>query len=144
MAAAVLAQSSEPKIPSHIQSLANQARSLPPDFGSEVLLRLVRSPEVHDAKVKREWIEDAFRLAAQAQNPIRRRGGVHTDSRQGIVAVAHDNGLDTLTLQTTAVRIMRPIDARRARELFDEIAMPEFRPLGCQDALAPVFSVRYE
>src|SRR5258708_34724218 len=37
MAAAVLAQSSKPKIPSHIESLANQARSLPPELGADVL-----------------------------------------------------------------------------------------------------------
>src|SRR5260370_36856971 len=142
MAAAVLAQSSKPEIPSHIESLANQARSLAPEFGADVLLRLGRSPELRDAKLKREWIEDAFRLAAQAQNQIPRHGGVHTDSRQGIVAVAHGSGLDTLTLQTTAVRIMRPTDPRRARELFDAMPQAPFGPLGCQAAPAPVFSSR--
>jgi hypothetical protein len=53
--------------------LTDRARSLPPEFAADALLRTAGSSTVTDVKWKREILEDAFNLAASAQEPFARR-----------------------------------------------------------------------
>src|SRR4051794_39257907 len=93
----------EPKRPKDVLALIDRARSLPPEFCSDALLRIVQS-DVTEKKWKRELIEEAFREGAHAQLPFKRRGGSHTDARW--THEAWDNHLESLTLQTRAVVAM--------------------------------------
>jgi len=130
-----------PKRPSDLLALTDQARALPPEFCADVLLRLVATGRVQESKWKRELIEEAFRAGAHAQLPYRRRGGVHTDTRQS--HEAWDNKLEALTLQSRAVQAMTPIDPLRARAMFDEIAFPELPNPDCKEALTPQLDIYY-
>src|SRR5262249_42213246 len=123
------------KRPPELLALTDQARGLPPEFCADVLLGLVATGRVQESKWKRELIEEAFRAGAHAQLPYRRRGGIHTDTRQS--HEAWENDLEALTLQSRAVNAMIPIDPLRARAMFDDIAFPELPNPDCKEALTP-------
>jgi len=91
--------------PKEVLGLIDQSRALPPEFCADTLLKIAGSPLVSDAKWKRELIEEAFRTAAHAQLPYRRRTGPYTDERS--THEAWTNGIEGLTLQTRAVKRSR-------------------------------------
>jgi hypothetical protein len=61
--------------------------------------------------------------------------GTTTDTASGSLSRAYDLKLDTLTLQSRAVRDLLPFDPAEARKLFSQIARPAIAPLTCDDAL---------
>ena len=86
-------------------------------------------------------IEEAFRSGEHAQLPYRRRGGVHTDTRQN--HEAWENDLGTLTLQSQAVQAMIPIDSFRVRAIFDDTAFSELPNPDYKQALIPQVDIYY-
>lgn len=113
--------------------LADRARDLAPEFAADALLRIAAAPAVTDVAWKREILEDAFHLAAAAQEPFARRNW--TGSPGGRFDKAYAQGLDASTLQSKAVWAMLAIDFKKARELFGEIPPPRIPRLTCDDAL---------
>ena len=69
--------------------------------------------------------------------PVRMRGlqGTLVDTRSGYLSRAYDLKLDALSLQSRAVRDMLPINAAKARELFQQIPRPTLDRLTCNDPL---------
>jgi hypothetical protein len=74
--------------------------------------------------------------------PYRRRGALHTDTRQS--HEAWDNGLEALTLQTRVVEAMIPLDPLRARGIYEEMVLPELPNTACEEVLTPNVDAYYE
>jgi hypothetical protein len=121
--------------------LADRARALPAEFAADALLRIADAPTVTDVAWKREVVEDAFRLAAGAQQPFARRNW--TGKPGSLFDKAYAQGLDVNTLQSRAVHAMLAIDYKEARELFGEIPTPQIPRLTCDDALVYDVSTFY-
>jgi hypothetical protein len=86
---------------------------------------------IDDQPTRRELIERAFQLAALAHDPWRVRALPAAGFLASTRARAGELQLDRLSLQTRAVRLMLPLDKRRARDLFLEIPKPAPEPLAC-------------
>jgi hypothetical protein len=90
---------------------------------------------------KRQTLEDAFHLAAGAQQPYALRNWMGTPAN--LFDKAYAQGLDACTLQCRAVDALLPLDYKRARELFSEMQAPRIAPLTCSDALVANVSIFY-
>lgn len=132
----------EPKRPAAVIAVIDRARGVPAEFTADALLRLVESPIIADRAWKLELIEEAFEAAGRAQNPMQREGALHTDTRYGWVQVGQ-RGLDSMSLRARALGLLLPIDPPRARALFADIHLPEWKPLTCKDTLMPNYGVYY-
>jgi hypothetical protein len=121
-----------------LQAITDMAVAVPPEFGADVLMRLVESGRITDRALKISLLDEAFALADSAEQPISREPVVGTDmdTVSGYLANAFFLGLDRLSLRSRAVDDMLPLDRARARSLFDEIGFPILMPLGCEYALA--------
>jgi hypothetical protein len=133
-------------LPKPLMELADLARSVPAEFGADALLRLAESPAVTDLDTRRELIDEAFRLAAAAQEPMKRRGirQGSPDTRVNFQSRAFAQDLDVLSLQSRAVLDMISLDHARARLLFDQITPPRPPKLACADALVYDVAAFYE
>lgn len=129
-----------------VETLINYARSTTAEFGADILIRIADSKAITNKPRKRELLEDAFRLAGRAQQPIRRAAltGTRVDTRSGYLSSAFNLKLDTLSLQCRAVKAMSSVDPEKARELFGQIPKPRLEPLDCKDALVYDVSDFYE
>lgn len=127
----------QPKHPPEIEEVVDRARSVPPEFAADVLIRLAESGKVADRKWKIELIEDAFVYAAGAQQRYKRSGAVGggTDFRSGFTVRAFAQELDACSLQCRAVNAMLALDKQKARELFNQIPAPQIPRLECEDTL---------
>lgn len=137
---------SQPQAPVEITALINAARSVPAEFAADALIRIAESNQIPDQKRKRALLEEAFRLASSAQQPVRRVGlpGSLVDTRSGYLSRAYDRKLDALSLQSRAVKAMLEVDKQKARQLFGEISKLPLQPLGCEDALVYEVSDFYD
>src|SRR5579864_4554568 len=135
LAAALIADT--PKLAEPYQSIVELAHAAPPEFAADALLRVVESGKIPDRNTRRDLLEQAFRLASSARFPVRMRGvpGSMLDTRSGNLSKAYDLQLDALSLESRAVRDMLPLDAAKARELFENIVRPSLATLTCDDAL---------
>src|SRR5580700_10093812 len=126
------------KLPEPFQSISDLAGAAPPEFTSDALLRIVESGKLADKAARRELVEHAFQLAASAKFPVQMQAGqgTTTDTRAGSLSDAYALKLDTLSLQSRAVRDMLPLDPASARDLFGQIVRPVLAPLTCDDALS--------
>jgi hypothetical protein len=130
-----------------IDSLIGYARQSPPEFAADALLRIAEASEMAMSE-KREIIEEAFRFAAHARNPVKRWlvyvpiGAFR--SREGMMAIAFMLDLDSLSLQCRAVKAMLKLDRKKARELFDQIQLPRLEPPDCAELMVYDFSAFYE
>jgi hypothetical protein len=134
------------RLPPEVRLLVDDARSAPAEFAADALLRLAQSGKIPEPEQKRELIEEAFRLAANAQFPLPRKylGYFHVDTRTGYLRMAHDLKFDRLSLQCRAVRAMLAVDRKKARELFGELPGLAVPALTCADTLIPDVSDFYE
>ena len=126
-----------PKLAEPLQSIVELAHAAPPEFAADALLRVVESGKIKDRDARRDLVEQAFQLAASARFQLRMRAlpGASTDTQAGSLGQAYDLKLDSLSLQSRAVRDMLAIDIPKARELFQTIPPPPLAPLTCNDAL---------
>jgi hypothetical protein len=126
------------KLPEPFQSISDLAGAAPPEFTADALLRIVESGKLADKAARRELVEHAFQLAASAKFPVQMQAGqgTTTDTRAGSLSDAYALKLDTLSLQSRAVRDMLPLDPSSARDLFGQIVRPVLAPLTCDDALS--------
>jgi hypothetical protein len=139
--AALAATASATTRPALFADLADRARALPAEFAADALLRIADAPAVFDIAWKREVLEDAFRVASGAQQPLARRNW--TGKPGSLFDKAYAQGLDVCTLQCRAVHAMLAIDYKKARELFAEIPPPQIPRLTCDDALVYDPSIFY-
>jgi hypothetical protein len=131
-----------PPLPAETLVLIEEARTVAPEFSSDILLRLAGSRVIADPAWKRQLIEEAFSAGAHAQLPYRKEGEEATDARAS--RAYWNNGLESLTLQTRAVEAMLELDSQRARAMFEEIPTPQVPALTCQETGAPILSGYYQ
>src|ERR1039457_3647548 len=139
--ACLAASASAASRPPIFADLADRARAQPAEFAADALLRIADAPTPADVAWKREILEDAFHLAAGAQQPLGRRNW--TGKPGSLFDKAYAQGLDACTLQCKAVHAMLAIDYKKARELFGEIPPPQIPRLTCEDALVYDVSIFY-
>ena len=119
-----------------IDNLIILGQSAPAEVTGDLLLTLVSSNLIANKERKMELIEQAFRSAAQAREPVRRKSwGLMVDTRSGFKQRAFDFELDKLSMQSKAVIKMIPLDRLRARTMFEDISLPAIKPLTCEDSL---------
>jgi hypothetical protein len=125
------------KLPGPAHAVWELAGAAPPEFAADALLRIAESNQVADRNARLELAEKAFQLASSAKFPVRMLGlsGTTMDTASGSLSEAYNLKLDTLSLQSRAVRDILPLDAAKARDLFGRIIRPALRPLTCDDAL---------
>lgn len=127
----------EEKHAAELDTFINYAQSVPPEFSADLLLQVVESGAIKDAKRKHDLIVDAFYAAAKAKEPVRLAGlpGNSVDSRTGYRANAFTLGFDAISLQSRAIKALLPLDQQKARQLFSEIKL-QTEPLTCEHSLA--------
>ena len=131
LAGALASSAADLKFPDKLRPIVDMVDAAPPEFGASALLRMLESGGIDDQPTRRELIERAFQLAALAHDPWRVRTLPGAGFLASTRARAGELQLDRLSLQTRAVRLMLPLDKRRARDLFLEIPRPALEPLAC-------------
>lgn len=131
---------------SEVTDLIQRAKALPPEFSADMLMRIIESHLVTDKPREVELLQEAFRAAAKAQLPVRRKvmAGSLADTRSGYLAMAYDSKLDTLSMQSRAVKLLLSRNRTKARELLEDISPPPVENLDCQDTLVYDVSELYE
>src|SRR5262249_3273024 len=117
------ASANEEKKAAEIETFITYAQSAPPEFSADLLIQLVESGEIKDAKRRQDLLVDAFYTATKAKEPVKLIAlpGSAVDSREGYRATAATAGLDTLSLQSRVIRALMPLNKKKARQLFSEI-----------------------
>lgn len=125
-----------PKLPPDAERLVQLANAAPPEFAADALLRVASNTKI-EKTLREDLIARAFHLAAGAQlhTPLNSVGQL-ADTRSGMVASAARLNLDTLSLQSRAVRGMLELDKQKARDLFLEINQPSAAQ-SCDQPLVP-------
>jgi hypothetical protein len=130
--------------PADIEALIGQARSAPPEFAADALIRLAGVSQLTKAR-RVTMLEEAFRDAASAQQPYKRRfAALQNGGPSRFYNQVYNQDLDGLSLRLRAVDAMLPLDARKARELFEQIAPPDLPRLTCNDFLVYDVSRLYD
>lgn len=123
--------------PLEVLLLINDVRSAPPEFAADLLIRIAQSDKVAEPAWKCELLEEAFRLAATVQQPVKRVSlpSSPTDTRAGFLASAFELGLDALSLECRVVNALLSVDKPKAREMFAQIPKLQLAALDCEDSL---------
>ena len=127
----------EEKRSAEIDTFIISAQSVPAEFSADLLIQLVESGRIKERKRRQDLIIEAFYTAAKAKEPLKLAAlpGGAVDSRLGYRANAFRLGLDSLSLQTRAIKALLPLNKQKARQLFDEIKL-KLNPLDCESTLA--------
>jgi hypothetical protein len=135
-----------PRISAEVLAIIDLASAVPPEFGADVLIRLVESNQIPDHAKKIDLLKRSFELAESAEQPVKRTAlpGSAVDTRSGYLDSAYSMNLDTLSLQSRVVNNMLTLDRTVARDLFNEIRLPKLTPLPCEEPLAYDLSPFYE
>jgi hypothetical protein len=124
-----LAQKPEPadvtEPPREISALLSSARITAPELAADTLLKVSKSKQVTDSEWRREILEEAYRMAGDARNPVKKKSiplkGVPVDTHAGYLSYAYDLELDTLSLRSRVIRQMLALDIARSRQMLFEI-----------------------
>lgn len=122
---------------SKIETFITYAQSVPAEFSADLLIQLVESGEIKERKRQQDLLIEAFYTAAKAKQPLKRAAlpGSAVDSRLGYQATAFRLGLDSLSLQSRAIKALLWLNKKKARQLFDEIKL-KLDPLACEETFA--------
>jgi hypothetical protein len=120
--------------PSEIDSLIDMGRGAPPEFAADALIRIAGLGKLEKTR-RIELLEEAFRIAAGAQEPFRRRAAVLGGDSGQFVNHAFEQDLDGLSLRLRAIDALLPLDAKEARSLFSLLPPLEIPPVKCEDSL---------
>ncbi len=136
----------KPTLDPQVQAIVGLATSAPAEFTADALLRIVDSGRVPERELKIELIEQAFKAASSAQQPVRRVAvpAVGPDTAPRYLSSALQLKLDALSLQSRAVKAMLDVDATKGRELFQRISRPNLSARKCEDALVYDVSAYYD
>jgi hypothetical protein len=130
--------------PTAIESAIDMARAAPGEFAADAMIRIAALDQVEKGR-KLSLLEEAFRRAAESQEPYRRRAGItKVAGSAGFLNRAFDQDLDTLTLRLRVVEAMLPLDKAKARDLFLQIPPVQLPKLKCSDFLVYDVSRFYE
>src|SRR5262249_6352538 len=116
-----------------------------PEFAADILIRLSESGKLNDRQTKVRLLEQAFDIASNAEQPIKRTSAVFLpDTRSGYLALAFRfQNLDTLSLQSRVVIDMLALDPVKARELLEQIKL-NLAPVPCEQPLTYDVTLFYQ
>jgi hypothetical protein len=124
-----------------LTAIVTAARATPAEFSADALLRIA-STHPKDAQA---LIEQAFERAAGAQIAYKRRSAVaRPDSPGAYWNRVYGQELDVQSLRLRAVDAMLPIDAAKAREMFEKIPPRRLTSIPCSDFLVYDVSHYYD
>jgi len=118
-----------------LKAMISDADGVMPEFRADILLGLVESGKIADARLKKTLVNRAYSAAeaAQAQYGEAPYGRVGR-TRQGRKAISVSiTQLDRISLQSRAVHDMQSLSASRARAMFETMPFPALAPLSCDD-----------
>ncbi len=120
-----------------VQTVIDLAYTVPPEFGANALLRLVRAGLIPGKEKKLELLYDAFQMALRAPEPVKYAftGGFRGDSRQSELWLGYSCDVDRESLRCRAVQLVLRLDAQRARQWFEEIGLPKPPEHDCRSTL---------
>jgi hypothetical protein len=119
------------------------AHGAPGEFAADTLLRIA-ALDALPAPQRIQLVEEAFRRAAEAQQPLKRRNAMRGISANGgFQQRAFAQDLDALSLRARAVEEMLPLDAAKARRLFSQIPSLRVPAVTCEDVLIYDVSIYY-
>ncbi len=127
-----------------ISPLIDAARSAPPEFAADILIRLAALDSLPAAR-RVELLAEAFQAGERAKAPAKRRSAL--SQQQGparFLNRAYAQDLDALSLEARAVEAALPLDAAKARVWFAGIKPPSIPRLQCGDFLVYDLSRFYE
>ena len=131
-------------IPNDLAPAVDMARQAPGEFAADALIRIAASGKL-DKPTRISLLEEAFRRAAEAQQPFKRRASIlKVAGNAGFLQRAYQQNLDGLSLRSRAVDAMLPLDHVKARTLLEEIAPLQLPKVGCEGYLAYDVSLFYE
>ncbi len=125
--------SPQKKRPSELEALIDELRSATPELAASSLMNIAKLPEI-TGEWRAELYEEAFRLANKVQKPVKLRGlpGSEADTRTGSLADAYAYlKMDRLSLQSSAISQLIPLNPGKARELWVEMQKPSLPPQNC-------------
>jgi hypothetical protein len=128
-----------------VQAIIAMARmsNVAPEFGADALITLVESGLIPDRRLQHDLLEEAFALAANAQEKIALKRGSGDSATTSALHGAFRNGIDQASLRARAVESMIRLDYRAARELFERIELPIQPSTGCGQQTVPDFTIYY-
>jgi hypothetical protein len=111
-------------------------RAAPPEFAADSMIKLSPHPEIDD-KWKVEILEEAFRIAFDAQYPYKMKhlSESHAETRTGYKSMAFDLKMDRLSLQLRAILNLIRLDQKKARSLWSEMRKLKLPALRCEETL---------
>ncbi|MGH9612836.1 MAG: hypothetical protein ACRD4P_07150, partial [Bryobacteraceae bacterium] len=136
----------EAKLPASLRQLVEAAQSAPPAFAADGLMQVIESGKIQDRDVSRALLDRAFHLASSAGLKFAMRARLRNlaDTEAGAMDEAYRLNLDSLSLQSRAVRDLIALDHAKARALFLEIPKPVLPDsIACGDPLVPDVSPLY-
>ncbi|MFN0084527.1 MAG: hypothetical protein ACKVX9_03990 [Blastocatellia bacterium] len=120
------------------------ARNAPPEIAADTLIQLLGVGGIGDLAIRREMAKEAFNLAYSTQYRVKMYDVIDdADSRNRMLSYGYSLEMDTLSLQCRSVKEMLAIDKQAAREMFEEIVLPELPPLSCEGAMVYDVSLYY-
>lgn len=126
-----------------VQNLISQARSAAPEFAADVIITLVESGAIAEHRLQRELLQEAFGIAANAQERIALKRGAGDSPVTAALHGAFRRGIDSASLRSRAVQAMLRLDPRLAREMFERIDLPIEPAYGCEQQIVPDLTIYY-
>jgi len=123
-------------------AFVDQARSLPPEFHADALLRLSESSLIQETSWKQELIEEAFWSGSHAPLRYLQRADGRSDSLATNAVMA--NRLEALTLQGRAVQEILSLNPQKALHLFEQIEPIALPKLTCSTVFTPDVVAYYQ
>src|SRR5579883_1164182 len=123
--------------PAELDIVVSGARALPPEFAADALIR-VSSIDAVDRARRIALLDEAFAKAAQAQQRYKLRSAMMgLPAPVAFLNKVNQQELDGLDLQARAVAAMLPLDAPKARKLFQSIPAIQLPARKCDDYMIP-------
>lgn len=123
-----------------LDNVMAQARTLEPEFSTDILLRLISGGRITSERKKEQLLEEMFYTSSTAREDVPAKvtsyQGQVVTFRPTFQSYAFEQKLDALSLQVRTVSEMLKVDRRRALELFYQIS-PDLalKPLKCEDRM---------
>jgi hypothetical protein len=131
-------------IPKELAPAVDMARAAPGEFAADALIRIA-SVDKLEKSVRIQLLEEAFRRAAEAQQPFKRQAAIlKLGGPAGFLQHVYQQNLDGLSLRLRAVDAMLTLDPAKARALFLEIPAAQLPKVTCDDYLVYDVSLFYE
>lgn len=118
--------------------LIERARSAPVEIHADVALRLLEAKEIPPTELLKV-LEEVYGRAGEAReaHPWVLVSPAYPRGAQESIAPAQLLRLDALSIRSRVVQGLINVNERRALELFDEIAPPEYSRSKCEDNFVP-------